>query len=543
MHSKLSLVWQFIVNLAWNRLVWLVLLIAIGTLAFVNIFSQQALPTDPEERIKRLQTARRYGEAELVYEMLLVSQPLDIDLNYSYLANHFEWGLASPDKKIEGRYADLAAKPDSADLGNYGLGMLRAFRKQYPQALEYYAKIRNPSAKYSNNSIGKAYLELGEYDKAVPYFRKEIDANGNVAGAVSNLGELYIRRHDAGGLKSLVEDEHTRKFVGYTTQRELAFLSADIVDYARLVFVTEFRFVEVNGALMALLVCAMYFVYLWRIDIFEQEPFWLMLIALVAGGIMAQATAIGSDLMQLVSTLRPNMQWQNDIPFFVLHVGLVEELCKFLPVVLIARLFPRQINEPVDFVIYGSLSALGFATVENSYYFSAYGIDIAFGRFLTATMAHMAMTSIVCLAWAYARERQVRRTLPIVLVGLVLASVVHGLYDALLDDKFALVGLLIILVLAIAYSRTVKRLLNESPFYKSEWSAAEHLHNFAMMLSTAIIILAISFVYDKYSFSTAIAYVNLAAFLLADAVPALIIFTALGNISLARKPKLAKSTA
>lgn len=537
MRASLSTFGQFIVNLAWHKLIWLVMLLTFVTVALVNFFAPQSLPADPVKKLERLQAAREYRQAEIIYEQLLAATPLDIDLNYDYIVNHFASRASYSDSKIEARYKSLASKSDSADLGNYGLGLIRSFQKKFSQALEYYGNVKNPSQKYLNNSMGRAFLDLGQYDQAELSFRKEIEENGNVQGAVGNLANLYFRRRDANGLASLARGERTAKFFGFFQQRALAFLTGDIPTYLRLILITEFQFVEPYSALMALLVCAMYFVYLWRVDIFEQEPFGLMLLVLLLGGIAAQASAFGYDAITLVSSLKPNANWQNDIPYFILHVGLVEETVKFLAVLLIAKLFSRHVNEPVDYIIYGSLAALGFATVENSFYFSAYGIDIALGRFLVSTMAHMAMTSIVCFAWAYARSRQSHHSIVFILAGLAMAAVVHGLFDALLEDKLSLVGMIVILILAIFYRRMMKRFLKLSPFFKMELSRADHLHNFALMLSTAIIILAITFVYDNFSFSIEIANSTMAAFIFADAIPAAVIFTALGNLNLARKAK------
>lgn len=84
-------------------------------------------------------------------------------------------------------------------------------------------------------------------------------------------------------------------------------------------------------------------------------------------------------------------------------------------------------------MIYGSLSALGFATLENAHYFGRLGLGIVFWRFLLSTVLHMALTSIPCYAWAYAAHvrRRGSALLP-VLGGLAAAALLHG---AQIDDQ------------------------------------------------------------------------------------------------------------
>ena len=57
----------------------------------------------------------------------------------------------------------------------------------------------------------------------------------------------------------------------------------------------------------------------------------------------------------------------NDLFYCVFGIGLIEETVKIIPFLLMLK-FSRQINESIDYVIYASVSALGFAFMENLIY-------------------------------------------------------------------------------------------------------------------------------------------------------------------------------
>lgn len=60
---------------------------------------------------------------------------------------------------------------------------------------------------------------------------------------------------------------------------------------------------------------------------------------------------------------------------FVLGVGVLEELCKALPVYLFL-LRPRKLSEPLTAAFYGAMSGLGFAIAEGGTYSLLYAIGL-----------------------------------------------------------------------------------------------------------------------------------------------------------------------
>jgi RsiW-degrading membrane proteinase PrsW (M82 family) len=82
--------------------------------------------------------------------------------------------------------------------------------------------------------------------------------------------------------------------------------------------------------------------------------------------------------------------------YSLLAIGLIEELAKMIPFLLIVLRF-REFDEPIDGIIYGSFIALGFAAVENIYYLQFLGQTEAYARGFAGPVLHIVFASI----WAY----------------------------------------------------------------------------------------------------------------------------------------------
>ena len=110
---------------------------------------------------------------------------------------------------------------------------------------------------------------------------------------------------------------------------------------------------------IALALCAFLFALLvYRYDLYEREP-WYMLVLAIALGYVAMRAAGTFELLAL--------RYATTHFAIAAVAALVEELSRFVMVVAIAVVFPRQFNDPMDGIVYGSMVGLGMA-VEESFY-------------------------------------------------------------------------------------------------------------------------------------------------------------------------------
>jgi len=177
--------------------------------------------------------------------------------------------------------------------------------------------------------------------------------------------------------------------------------------------------------IIALLIGIGYLMLLRSYDIYEKEPFSIMLVVGAAGGTISVTLSL---LMYLLVDVQHN--------FFdaVFKIGVIEEVAKYFSFYMLFHFIRNQVDEIVDGLIYISCIALGFATIENVLY--AFGSDSPFFtlaiRAVTSTIGHVVFSGYIGLA-LYIHFRVRQNTIGL-LFALIYAIAAHGIYDGLLFE-------------------------------------------------------------------------------------------------------------
>jgi RsiW-degrading membrane proteinase PrsW (M82 family) len=172
--------------------------------------------------------------------------------------------------------------------------------------------------------------------------------------------------------------------------------------------------------------------YLYYKDRYRPEPL-LKFGSCYLLGLAAAGACLGAyRLLELAgaaidpSALMETGGWKY-LGYSITATGLVEELFKLLPFVLVAVRF-RSFDEKTDGIIYASAIALGFASFENLRALSVLGGWELWGRAVASPLTHAVFASI----WGYkvglARIRKKPLWMPAAL-GLAMAAAAHGLFN------------------------------------------------------------------------------------------------------------------
>jgi hypothetical protein len=107
--------------------------------------------------------------------------------------------------------------------------------------------------------------------------------------------------------------------------------------------------------------------------------------------------------------------------------AIPEELFKFVVIYFYARRHP-EFDEPMDGVVYGVATGLGFATLENILYVSDGGIGVAILRAFTAVPCHAFAGAIMGFYVGQSKFRPQERG-KLVVASLLWPILLHGVYD------------------------------------------------------------------------------------------------------------------
>ncbi len=155
---------------------------------------------------------------------------------------------------------------------------------------------------------------------------------------------------------------------------------------------------------------------------------------------------------------------------------VVEEFGKFF--VVRRTIYPSaEFDEPIDGIVYAAATALGFASLENVIYITAAYLTapaLAFGTFVIRAIFSVPGHALFSGVWGYALGRAkfapAEERQRIILRGLVLGVVLHGIFNFLLvtAEMFAFALIIFILVLIpvlwVITTRNIRQALQRSRF-------------------------------------------------------------------------------
>ncbi|MDX9755138.1 MAG: PrsW family glutamic-type intramembrane protease [bacterium] len=210
--------------------------------------------------------------------------------------------------------------------------------------------------------------------------------------------------------------------------------------------------------------------YFYRKDRLEPEPKMLVLQMFVLGMLVVIPCA-------LLELLYP---WNN---LFLLVVGapVIEEMGKFL-VVRYTVYKDQEFDEPMDGIIYAAAVALGFASLENLMYIVSYYLHavatvsegrtweitfgLSFSRALLSVPGHVLFSSMWGFAMGVTKFMpDPTRSRPYVQGGLVLAIVLHGIFNLICGTPIGAMALLVFVFLAWRMVLTrIEYALRNSPY-------------------------------------------------------------------------------
>lgn len=207
-----------------------------------------------------------------------------------------------------------------------------------------------------------------------------------------------------------------------------------------------------------------YLIVIWWMDRYEREPFWLVILTFIWGGVGGTFLGCILSMIMSISMLAVVPEIYMDLYTAVVAAPLAEEFTKGL-IFAVLILTPYVDNE-TDGLIYGAATGLGFAAVENLLYFAAVGISdpdalmyTIVARTMFTALIHTISSALLGFTIGYVRHRELWPklwVLPIIGFGLAVAN--HALWNllavvsgsGLVDGNVAAIGIGIVLVVLMS---------------------------------------------------------------------------------------------
>ena len=160
----------------------------------------------------------------------------------------------------------------------------------------------------------------------------------------------------------------------------------------------------------------------------------------------------------------------------LLFIGPIEEFSKITALFILYFIFKRNMNEPMDGIIYLSSVVLGFSLIENLFY-SLQNKDTSFlilTRLFISTPMHIIFSIYMGIAFYYLKKGISK--FRFLILAFIHASFLHGMFDLTIFNEWIL--LLFIILIKLSY-RTFLYLVDyaiaKSPFRKS---LVQYIHEY-----------------------------------------------------------------
>ncbi len=214
--------------------------------------------------------------------------------------------------------------------------------------------------------------------------------------------------------------------------------------------------------------------FLRKRDKYEPEPLHALLYVLIIGGAASTFFAsIGNAYLNNLSDVKftevlareGGLSISNVLALF-LPSAFIEEFCKYTAAYLLIR-NNKQVNEPVDGIIYATTVGLGFSLFENLLYAEQFGDMVVFPRLIFAVPLHMATAAI----WGMTLSSTLAKNKPLAysqaLPMMLLAVLLHGLWNSstvFLGGAFYLLSPFVLLFCLKRIDSFIEGMHEHSPF-------------------------------------------------------------------------------
>ncbi len=419
----------------------------------------------------------------ITYWKLLQEDPTNVGYHFNFIRTHFQLppdgednkhGYFMTDNQVIDFYRGLLSNEKRAvtDIGKFGRGMCFYHTGYYDEARGSFANIYNQQMPYLNYIYGR-YFFFANFETATQYLQKEIILNEDNPLAYEDLSKTYLRFEKPYELYAFLQTPNALKYATNKAKRYAFFKVKNIRQYIKSIFSRFFEGINTFGFIGALMILIVWFVYLMLIHKYLKKRLGLAIIVLILGMVFAFGTSLLTDFNSYVLGFNLKDEFFNDFLYCVVGIGAIEELVKIIPLLLVMA-FSKKLKEPIDFVVFASISALGFAFIENLIYFDEGGLKTIQGRSLSATVTHLFNSSLIAYGVALGKFTKKKNWIKQFFLFYLMASLFHGFYDFWLINSlartFSFITFIWLLASMVVWVSVINNCLNNSYNRKIIWT-------------------------------------------------------------------------
>ena len=392
-------------------------------------------------------------------------------LEKPYFQNTTNGLLFRDDEAIENYYTELRKSNDSntVDIGNLGLSFIYLRNNRVNFAYEHFVKVKNHNLPYYEQEKGLFHLKYRELDSARIHLTHAVKAMPDSKAAQLGLIETYYYDKDYAALKAHLTPA-TLPFYPKYILSDTYFYAFDLISYYGL------RFQEYNGtwleSIAAFLVAFLWITYFLKLNVFESIKPLPLVITVLLSSFMTFFCLLVYEFYHVYLNFGLTGTVGNDLLYTVLGIGLIEEVAKCIPLIIVVLLFRKKITEPYHYLLIAAASALTFSTLENILYFKEYPGQVIYIRSMISVVVHLFGTCVIGYGLFVVNASKREINIGFGALCFLAAILLHGFFDLVLVNEelslFHLFSYGLMFFAVYALNRMINYALNTSPSFKEE---------------------------------------------------------------------------
>lgn len=482
----------------------------------VNYIFDEPKFSNLNEELKYYKSLNDLKKQKSIYKALIEKDSLNIDLHFNYIQTHFrlqktnliDGASSRNDNELINQYSKLCNSKhhDIIQIGLFGKGLCFYKLELYEESFRCFIDIENQNIKYLN------YLySIWNYKEREDFYLKEVRCHPDNFLAYQGLADYYIQKNRPYEIVAILNTPAVYNLLSNTHKRYAYFNTHQYRKYSVVIFERFFNVINIPGLLGALVILVIWFIYLVKIHKYIIERLPTAIFTVLLGMIFAFLTSFLTDFNRYVLEFDRTYDFFHDFIYCVVGIGMIEEFVKIIPLILII-VFTKKLKEPIDYIIFASISALGFAFIENIIYFEDSGVKTMQGRALTATVIHMFNSSLVAYGIVVGKFAKKKFWGLYFIFFYFISAIVHGFYDFwLLNDlakTFSFITFIWLLMSMIIWVSIINNCLNNSYNKKVIWTYSPKKLNAFLLFSLSAIFLA-EYILIGYKYGASVANIEL----------------------------------
>lgn len=428
-------------------------------LLIFNIAPNEGRRMSQEEYIAYLEKDGSEDEIIRNYLRIMEKQPRDLEIRFQFIRQSSKTDFFEKER--------LSDFPFSSNA--FVQRQSIAFAEAYLFPTDSINANPVKGAIYSNYILAIEQEGKGNPLLAKLYYFQELEKHPNYKPALRNLLQL-ARNHYPKLFRKYIKQKRFIDILSNSEQRYLYFQNGQWFDYFKVINKMAFGEIQIFAFLAALAISILWLIFMRSLDVFNKEKWRDILLVFIFGGLFTHVCLLGYDFAHYSLNFTINGHAINDFLYCTFVIGMSEELVKLLPWLLFLVL-TKKAKEPYDYLLYASVSALGFAFVENFSYLENPGNITS--RSIISTVAHMFDACIVAYGFILGRYKAKSIFMKILfpIAGFLLACLAHGFYDFWLISPavqaYSMLTIVFFVISVHLWFQLLNNAINNSPFYRA----------------------------------------------------------------------------